>query len=50
MKQSAIARLESMKVTPQLDTPSKIIKPLGLGIQLIPLKEQETMVQTDNFL
>jgi ribosome-binding protein aMBF1 (putative translation factor) len=35
VKQSAIARLESFKVTPQIDTIAKIIKPLGLKITLI---------------
>ena len=43
VKQSAIARLESMKATPQLDTLSKIVKPLGLKIQLIPVQEQESL-------
>ena len=32
LKQAAIARLESMKAVPQIDTLSKVLKPLGLKL------------------
>ncbi len=38
IKQSALARLESMKATPQIDTLFKILKPLGYTIQIVPDK------------
>lgn len=41
VKQSAIARLESMKSTPQIDTLFKILKPLGYTLAIIP-DEQPT--------
>lgn len=36
IKQPAIARLESMKATPQIDTLFKILEPLGYTIQIVP--------------
>ena len=36
VKQSAIARLESLKATPQIDTLFKILKPLGYTLAIIP--------------
>jgi transcriptional regulator with XRE-family HTH domain len=36
LKQSAIARLESMKSTPQVDTLFKILKPLGYTLAIVP--------------
>jgi DNA-binding XRE family transcriptional regulator len=36
VKQSAIARLESMKSTPQIDTLFKILKPLGYTLEIVP--------------
>ncbi len=36
LKQSAIARLESMKSTPQIDTLFKILKPLGYTLAIVP--------------
>jgi transcriptional regulator with XRE-family HTH domain len=36
LKQSAIARLESMKSTPQIDTLFKILKPLGYTLVIVP--------------
>lgn len=39
VKQSAIARLESMKATPQIDTLFKILKPLGYTIAIVPDKQ-----------
>ncbi len=38
VKQPAIARLESMKVSPQIDTLFKILNPLGYTIQIVPIK------------
>jgi len=36
LKQPAVARLESMKVTPQIDTLFKILQPLGYTLAVIP--------------
>jgi transcriptional regulator with XRE-family HTH domain len=36
IKQPAIARLESMKATPQIDTLFKILEPLGYTIKIVP--------------
>ena len=36
VKQPAIARLESMKATPQIDTLFKILHPLGYTIEIVP--------------
>jgi len=38
MKQPAIARLESMKATPQIDTLFRILKPLGYTLAIVPSK------------
>lgn len=38
VKQPAIARLESMRVTPQIDTLFKVLKPLGYTIAIVPDK------------
>lgn len=35
IKQSAIARLEAMRTVPQLDTLSKLLKPLGLKLTVV---------------
>ena len=45
VKQPAIARLESMKTTPQIDTLFKILNPLGYTISIVPLnsKKSETI-------
>lgn len=37
VKQPAIARIESMKTTPQLDTLLKVLVPLGYTLQIVPL-------------
>jgi DNA-binding XRE family transcriptional regulator len=37
VKQPAIARLESMKTTPQIDTLFKVLHPLGYTIEIVPL-------------
>ncbi|MCL1824167.1 MAG: helix-turn-helix domain-containing protein, partial [Oscillospiraceae bacterium] len=36
IKQSAVARLESMKATPQIDTLFKVLKPLGYTLEIVP--------------
>ena len=36
IKQSAVARLESMKATPQIDTLFKVLRPLGYTIEIVP--------------
>jgi ribosome-binding protein aMBF1 (putative translation factor) len=38
VKQPAIARLESLKATPQIDTLFKILLPLGYTIEIVPLR------------
>ena len=37
VKQPAIARLESLKATPQIDTLFKVLHPLGYTIEIVPL-------------
>lgn len=37
IKQPAIARLESMKTTPKIDTLFKLLNPLGYTISIVPL-------------
>jgi transcriptional regulator with XRE-family HTH domain len=41
LKQPAIARLESMKATPQIDTLFKILHPLGYTLAVIPTDKRE---------
>ena len=36
LKQSAVARLESMRATPQIDTLFKILQPLGYTLAIVP--------------
>jgi transcriptional regulator with XRE-family HTH domain len=36
LKQPAVARLESMKATPQIDTLFKILQPLGYTLAIVP--------------
>jgi transcriptional regulator with XRE-family HTH domain len=36
LKQPAIARLERMQATPQIDTLFKILKPLGYTLAIVP--------------
>ena len=36
VKQSAIARLESMKATPQIDTLIKVLTPMGYKLAIVP--------------
>lgn len=39
VEQSAVARLESMKATPQIDTLFKILEPLGYTLVIKPKEE-----------
>ena len=41
VKQPAIARLESMKTIPQIDTLFKILNPLGYTISIVPLNSKK---------
>ncbi|MGI6607182.1 MAG: helix-turn-helix domain-containing protein [Peptococcia bacterium] len=41
LKQPAIARLESMKVTPQIDTLFKILHPLGYTLAVVPSNQPQ---------
>jgi ribosome-binding protein aMBF1 (putative translation factor) len=40
VKQPAIARLESMKATPQIDTLFKILAPLGYTLSITPISKK----------
>jgi len=40
IKQSAIARMESLKATPQIDTLFKVLMPLGYKLAIVPNEEQ----------
>lgn len=40
VKQPAIARLESMKATPQVDTLLKILAPLGYTLSITPIENK----------
>jgi ribosome-binding protein aMBF1 (putative translation factor) len=40
VKQPAIARLESMRATPQIDTLFKVLHPLGYTIEIVPLNNE----------
>lgn len=40
VKQPAIARIESMKTTPQIDTLLKVLAPLGYTLGIVPLQKQ----------
>ncbi|MCD8023602.1 MAG: helix-turn-helix transcriptional regulator [Lachnospiraceae bacterium] len=39
VKQPAIARIESMKSTPQIDTLIKLLVPLGYTLQIVPMQK-----------
>lgn len=39
VKQPAIARIESMKTTPQIDTLLKVLAPLGYTLGIVPLQK-----------
>jgi ribosome-binding protein aMBF1 (putative translation factor) len=38
IKQSAVARLESLKATPQIDTLFKVLTPMGYKLEIVPDK------------
>ena len=40
VKQPAIARKESLRSTPQLDTLLKVLIPLGYSLEIIPLQKE----------
>ena len=40
IKQPAIARLESLKATPQIDTLFKMLYPLGYTLEIVPVKNK----------
>ena len=41
IKQPAIARLESLKATPQIDTLLRVLHPLGYTIEIVPLSSKQ---------
>lgn len=41
LKQSAVARLESLKATPQIDTLFKVLTPMGYKLAIVP---EDTLV------
>ena len=41
LKQPAIARLERMQATPQIDTLFKVLKPLGYTLAIIPIGQKK---------
>ena len=45
IKQPAIARLESMKATPQIDTLFKVLHPLGYTIEIVPLSSRKMVTE-----
>jgi DNA-binding XRE family transcriptional regulator len=44
VKQPAIARLESLKATPQIDTLFKVLHPLGYTIEIVPLGSKQANI------
>jgi len=40
VKQSALARLESLKATPRIDTLFKVLTPMGYRLAIVPCKER----------
>ena len=42
LKQPAIARLERMGATPQIDTLFKVLKPLGYTLAIVPVQPKAT--------
>ena len=43
LKQPAIARLERMQATPQIDTLFKVLKPLGYTLAIVPDRQAQTI-------
>jgi ribosome-binding protein aMBF1 (putative translation factor) len=46
LKQPAIARLERMQATPQIDTLFKILKPLGYTLAIVPDSQAQSVHQS----
>ena len=44
IKQPAIARLESLKATPQIDTLFKMLIPLGYTLEIVPVKTKQAQL------
>ena len=40
VKQSAVARLETLKATPQIDTLFKVLTPMGYKLAIVPSEER----------
>jgi ribosome-binding protein aMBF1 (putative translation factor) len=40
IKQSAVARLETLKATPQIDTLFKVLTPMGYKLTIVPTSER----------
>jgi DNA-binding XRE family transcriptional regulator len=40
VKQSAVARLETLKATPQIDTLFKVLTPMGYKLTIVPTNER----------
>ncbi len=40
VKQPAIARMENLKSTPQIDTLLKLLVPLGYTLEIVPLRKE----------
>jgi ribosome-binding protein aMBF1 (putative translation factor) len=40
LKQSAVARLETLKATPQIDTLFKVLTPMGYKLTIVPIGER----------
>jgi len=44
VKQPAIARLESLRATPQIDTLFKVLYPLGYTIEIVPIEKKRVEI------
>lgn len=40
VKQSAVARLETLKATPQIDTLFKVLTPMGFKLTIVPIDKR----------
>lgn len=40
IKQSAVARMETLKATPQIDTLFKVLTPMGFKLTIVPMDER----------
>jgi DNA-binding XRE family transcriptional regulator len=43
IKQSAVARMENLKVTPQIDTLFKVLTPMGYKLAIVPRDKLEVI-------